>query len=154
MGYKRRDGSLRRAIKPGVRGGVAFLLLLGVMFCCLGNLLPLPATATTSSLPDVAEVPSALVGADNGAGHVYRGPTDATVPVPEVSEFLLPPAEEVREKEKLPVSAFVLTMLVLAMASFGAGSASWLLATNARRRGPGCSWGVDDDPRLGWAASR
>ena len=138
-------GSLRKATKPRARRGILFLLLAGIVFCCLaGTLLPLPATA--SSRPGVAEVPSGPVGADHGAGHVYRGVADASVPVPDVSYALLPPAEEVRETEKLPVNALVLTMLALAIASFGAG-AFWLPATNARVRGSGRRWSVGDDRR-------
>ena len=141
---------MRLANKPRLRRGVLSLLLAGVVFCCLGTLLPLPVTSFSRS--DVAEVPSGPVGDDNGAGYLYRGATDATVPVPDVSYLLLPPAEEVRETEKLPVNALLLTMLALAIASFEAG-ALWLLGTNAPRRGASCRWGVEDD-RLGLAATR
>jgi hypothetical protein len=120
--------------------------------CCLGALLPLPATATTSPRSDVDEVPSGFVGADDGAGYLYQGTSDASTPVPGVSYALLPPAEEVREKEKLPVNALVLTGLALAIASFGAG-ALWLIATSARRWGAGRPWGVEED-RLRLAATR
>ena len=134
-----------------MRGRVIFLLLAGVVFCCLGTLLPLPASS--SSRFDLAEVPSGPVGADRGAGDLYRGAPDASAPVPDVSYALLPPAEEVRETEKRPVNALVLTMLVLAIASFGAGAFLWLLATNARGRATSRPWGVEDD-RLGLAAAR
>jgi hypothetical protein len=144
---------MRKAMKPRVRGGVIFLLLAGVVFCCLGTLLPLPASY--SSRPHVAEVPSGTVGADNnGGGHRYRGALDASVPVPDVSYALLPPAEEVRKTQKRPVNALVLTMLALTIASsFGAGAFLWLLATNARRRWARRSWGVEED-RRGFAATR
>jgi hypothetical protein len=152
--WARKDiGSLRTPTKPRVRGGVIFLLLLGGVFCCLGSLLSLPDTSSFRS-SDVAEVPSGPVGLDNGAGgHLYRGATDATVTVPDVSYLLLPPAEEVRETVEHPVNASVLTMLVLAIASFGA-AALWVLTTTARRR-PAirCSWGFEED-RLGLAATR
>ena len=134
-----------------MRGGVIFLLLAGVVFCCLGTLLPLPPASSPRS--EVAEVPSGLVGTNDGAGHLYGGAPEASAPVPDVSNFLLPPAEEVREKEKLPVNALVLTGLALAMASFVAG-ALWLLATNARGWAASRPWGVEDDTRLGLAATR
>jgi hypothetical protein len=128
-----------------VRRGV-LLLLAGVVFCSLGTLLPLPATASFSR-PDVAEVTSGLVGTNNGAAHVYGGAPEASAPVPDVGYPLLPPAEEVRETEKLPVNALLLTMLALAIASFGAG-ALWVLATNARgRAATRRPWGVEDDRR-------
>jgi hypothetical protein len=142
---------MRKAMKPRVRGGVIFLLLAGVVFCCLGTLLPLPASS--SSRPGVAEVPSGFVVADNGVGHLYRGAPDASAPLPDVSYPLVPPAEEVREAEKRPVNALVLTMLALAIASsFGAGALG-VRATNARGQGASLRWSVEED-RLGLAASR
>ena len=144
---------MRKAMKPRVRGGVIFLLLAGVVFCCLGTLLPLPASF--SSRFDLAEVPSGPVGADNGGGHLYRGALDASAPVPDVSYPLLPPAEEVRETEKRPVNAVVLTMLALAIASsFGAGAFLWRPATNARGWWASRPLGVEEDPRRGVAATR
>ena len=44
----------------------------------------------------------------------------------------LAPAEEVHKRDKGPVNAYFLTMLVLVLASFGAGR-GWLLMTNAWR---------------------
>ena len=144
---------MRKAMKPRVRGCVIFLLLAGVVFCCLGTLLPLPASS--SSRPGVAEVPSGFVVADNGVGHLYRGAPDASAPLPDVSYPLVPPAEEVREAEKRPVNALVLTMLALAIASsFGAGAFLWRPATNARGWWASRPLGVEEDPRLGLAATR
>jgi hypothetical protein len=146
-GREGRTGSLSLAKKPRVRRG-ALLLLAGVVFCCLGTLLLLPATASFSY--DVAEVPSGLMGTGHGAGNLYRGTVDATVPVPRVNYPLLPLADEVREAEKLPVNAPLLTGLSLAIASFGMG-ALWGLAPNARVRGASRSWAPADE-RLRWAA--
>jgi len=101
------------------------LLLAGVMLLCLGSFLSLPAT-TASDVPDV---PSALAGAN--VGHVDRG-ANAPAPLPDES-YPITPAEEAQKTDKLPVNAYLLTMLVLAVASFGA-SVLWLL-TNARRQG-------------------
>jgi anti-anti-sigma regulatory factor len=73
--------------------------------------------------------------------------------LPDVSYPLVPPAEEVREAEKRPVNALVLTMLALAIASsFGAGALG-VRATNARGQGASLRWSVEED-RLGLAASR
>jgi hypothetical protein len=75
-------------------------------------------------------------------------PASPAAPGPDGS-YLLMPAEELQETDKLPVNAYLLTMLVLALASLGT-SVGWLLMTNARRRGAlVCS--VDDDDR-GWLA--
>jgi hypothetical protein len=113
------------------------LLLAGVMLLCLGNFLSLPAT-TASEVLDVPDVSSALAGAN--VGHVDRG-ANAPAPLPDGS-YLLPPAEEVQETDKLPVNAYLLTMLVLANASFGASVVLWLLTTNARRQRAIYSLGV------------
>jgi hypothetical protein len=104
------------------------------MLCCLGLFLSLSATTS-----DVSGVPSALAGAK--AGHVDRG-ANAPAPVPD-RRYPLTPAEELQETDKGPVNANLLTMLLLAITSFGA-SLLWLLTTNARRRGAICSWGVED----------
>jgi hypothetical protein len=56
--------------------------------------------------------------------------------------YLLTLAEEVRETDRLPGNAYLLTMLVLAC-SFGA-SVLRMLLTNARRQGAICSWSGDD----------
>lgn len=119
------------------------LLLAAVVFCCLGVFLSLLATPAAAS-SDVAEVPSALAGANNDVVHVNRGATNDTAPVPDRS--YLPPlyAEELQETDKSPVNASVLTMVVLAISSFGA-SFLWVLTTNARRRAAICSSGVEED---------
>jgi hypothetical protein len=53
------------------------------------------------------------------------------------------PAEELQEMDTLPVNSYHLTMLVLALAYFGA-SVRWLLMPNARRQGDMCCSLVDD----------
>src|SRR5215204_4021925 len=106
---------------------VVLLLLAGIMLSCLGIFLSLPAT-TASEVPDV---PSALAGAN--VGHVDRG-ANAPAPLPD-ERYPLTPAEEAQETDKLPVNAYLLTMLVLAIASLGASVVLWLLTTNARRQG-------------------
>ena len=113
---------------------VLLLLLAGIMLCCLGVLLSLPITA-----PDV---PSALAGTN--VGHVDRG-AGASAPLPDGS-YPLTPAEEVRETNRLPGNACLLTMLLLAC-SFGA-SVLRMLLTNPRRQGVFCSWSGDDRPWL------
>jgi hypothetical protein len=113
------------------------LLLVGIMLCCLGVLLSLPLSA-----PDVSDVPgvsSAL--AEANVGHVDRV-ANAPDPVPHGS-YPLTPAVEFQEPDNGPVNAYLLTMLVLALSSFGA-SVGWLLMTNARRRQPACCSVVDD----------
>jgi hypothetical protein len=112
--------------KPRMRR-VVLLLLTGIMLCCLGILLSLPATA-----PDA---PSAFAGAD--AGQVDGG---ANALSPDGS-YPLTPAEEVQETERYPVNASLLTMLVLSL-FFGA-SVLWM-PKNDRRRGASCLWGVED----------
>ena len=107
------------------------------MLCCLGVLLSLPLSA-----PEVSDVPgvsSALAGAN--VGHVHRG-ADAPAPLPNGS-YPLTPAEEVQQTDRHPVNAYFLTMLVLAVASFGA-SGGWLLMTNARRLGAMYCWVAND----------
>jgi hypothetical protein len=109
--------------------GLVLLLLAGVMLCCLGILLSLPASAP--------ELPSAFAGA--GAAQEVDG--GANAPPPDGS-YPITPVEEVRETDRHPVNASLLTMLVLTL-SFGA-SVIWM-ATNERRRAASCSWGVVDD---------
>jgi hypothetical protein len=106
------------------------------MLCCLGLFLSLPATAASYT-------PSAFVGTqeEDGGGNA---------PVPDGSYSLMP-AEEVQKTDEAPVKAYLLTMLVLAIASFGA-SVGRLLTTNAlSRRGVICSWGLDDRLWVAWA---
>ena len=111
------------------------LLFGGIVFCCLGVLLFLPAVST--------DAPSAFAGARVDGG-------DSAPPAPDGSHPL-PPAEEVKESVKIPVNAYFLTMLLLMVASSGA-SVLWPLTNAGRRRGAIHSWGVDD--RAGWAAAR
>ena len=98
------------------------LISAGFMLCCLGFLLSLPSTTSDGS--------SALAGAK--VEHMERG-ADAPAPGPDGS-YLLMSAEELQETDKLPVNAYLLTMLVL----------------NARRRGALVCSVVDDD--RGWLA--
>jgi hypothetical protein len=107
--------------------------LAGVMICCLGLFLhSLPASPASA-------VPSALAGAN--VGHVNRV-ANAPDPVPHGS-YPFTPALELQDTDNGPVNASLLTMLVLALASFGA-SVGWLLMTNARRRQPACCSLCDD----------
>jgi hypothetical protein len=109
---------------------VLLLLLAGIMLCCLGILLPLPLTA-----PDVS---SALAGTNGGHGE--RG-ADTPAPLSDRS-YPLTPAEEVQQTDRHPVSAYLLTMLVLSL-FFGA-SVLRMLLTNARRQGATRSLSGDD----------
>ena len=108
--------------------GLILLLLAGVMLCWLGFFLSLPATAP--------ELPSAFAGAD--AAQVDGG---ANAPPPDGS-YPITPVEEVRETDRHPVNASLLTMLVLTL-SFGA-SVLWMLVNECRRRAASCLWGVQD----------
>jgi hypothetical protein len=120
--------------------GLVLLLLLGVVLCCLGIFLSLPAPTS-----EVLGVPSALAGAN--VGHMDRA-ANAPAPLPDGS-YPLTPAEELQELDELPVSFYLLTMLVLMIAYFGA-SLGWLLMANARRRQAICC-SVDND--RGWSAA-
>lgn len=113
-----------------------------MLLCCLGLFLCLLATTS-----DVPGVPSSLAE-ENNVGHVDRGANDPTPPPVPDGGYLLTSAEEAPETDKGPVNAYLLTMLVLAVASFGA-SVGWLLMTNAWRRGALWCSGVDD---RGWLA--
>jgi hypothetical protein len=115
--------------------------LAGVMLCWLGISLPMPAPATTSSLA-VTDVPSALAGASNDVGHMGRGATNAPAPSPDDSYLPVLSAEEVDETTRLPVNAYLLMVLVLAVVSLGA-SVLWLLTANAPRQGAIRSLGVE-----------
>jgi hypothetical protein len=121
--------------------GLVLLLLAGVMLCCLGNFLSLPAP--TSEVPGV---PSALAEANVG-GHVDRA---ANAPAPlQDGSYPLMPAEEPQDTDELPVNFYLLTMLVLALAYFGA-SVGWLLMANARRQAVMCCSLVND---RGWLST-
>ena len=107
------------------------LVLAGIMLCCFG--------VFSISLPHSApDVPSALAGAN--VGHVDRE-AGTSAPLPDES-YLLTPAEEVRETNRLPENAYLLTMLLLAC-SFGASVVRTRL-TSAGRQGATCSWIGDD----------
>jgi hypothetical protein len=118
--------------------------LAGVMICCLGLFLHSLPASPASALPGV---PSALAGTN--VGHVNRV-ANTPDPVPHGS-YPLTPALEFQDTDNGPVNASLLTMLVLALASFGL-SLGWLLMTNARRRQPVCCLLFDDRWRL--AAAR
>ena len=113
--------------------GLILLLLAGVMLCCLGFLLSLPATAP--------EPPAAFTGTD-AAQELDGG---ANAPLPDGS-YPITPAEELRETDKHPVNASLLSMLLLTL-SFGA-SVLWMLTNDRGRREATCLWGVDDRPLL------
>jgi hypothetical protein len=114
------------------------LLLLGVVLCCLGIFLSLPAP--TSEGPGV---PTALARAN--VGHVDRGVGVSSTPLPDAS-YPLTPAWEAQETDRHPVNAYLLTMLLLAC-SFGA-SVLRMLLTSARKQGAICFWSSDDRPWL------
>jgi hypothetical protein len=67
---------------------------------------------------------------------VVDGGVDA--PSPDAS-YPITPAEEGKETDKRPVSAHLLTMVVLVIVSLGA-SLLWMLTTKALRQGAICSW--------------
>jgi hypothetical protein len=92
----------------------------------------LPATAPDES--------SARAGPN--VEHVDRG-ADAPALLSDES-YVLTPSEEAQEADKLTVNVYLLTMLVLAIASFAA-SVSWLLTINARMPGAICFCGVEED---------
>jgi hypothetical protein len=114
---------------------VLLLVLAGVMLCCLGILLSFPLTAP--------HVSYALGGAN--VEHVDRA-ANGPAPLPGGS-YPLTPAEELQEPDTLPVNFYHLTMLVLALAYFGA-SVGWLLMTNARRQAVMCCSLVNDGAGL------
>ena len=95
---------------------------------CLGIFLSLPATSAT-------DLPSAYAGAEEAQEMVDGG---VNAPPPEGSYPITPPAEEVQQTDKRPISAHILTMAVLMIVSFGA-ILLWMLLTNARRQGAICS---------------
>ena len=111
-------------------GGLVIILLLlaGVSLCCLGIFLSLPASAT--------ELPSAYAGAEAAQEEEVDG--GANAPLPDGSYPPPPPAEEVNETDKRPISDHLLTMPVLMIVSLGA-SLLWLLMSNALRQGAICS---------------
>jgi hypothetical protein len=114
--------------------GLVLLLLAGVMLCCLGIFLSLPAP--TSEVPGV---PSALAGAN--VGHVDRA-ANAPTPLPDGS-YPLTLAEVPQESDEHPVDFYLLTILQLALAYFVA-SIGRLLMPNARRQAVMSSSVVND----------
>ena len=110
-------------------GGLLVLLLLsaGVMLCWLGIFLSLPASATDLSSA-YAEAEAAEVD-----GGVNAPSPDGSYPIT--------PAEEAQQTDKRPISAHLLTMLLLVVVSLGA-SVLWMLTTKALRQGAICSWSV------------
>ena len=115
---------------------VLLLLSAGVMLCCFWVfLLSLPHSAPHLS--------SALAGA--GVEHVDRG-ANAPAPLPNGS-YPLTTAEEPQETDRLPVNAYLLTMIMLAC-SFGWSVLRMLLTNVPLRQGAICSWIGDDRPWL------
>jgi hypothetical protein len=110
-------------------GGLLVLLLLsaGVMLCWLGIFLSLPASATDLSSA-YAEAEAAEVD-----GGVNAPSPDGSYPIT--------PAEEVQQTDKRPISAHLLTMLLLVIVSLGA-IVLWMLMSNALSQGAICSWDV------------
>jgi hypothetical protein len=107
-------------------GGLLVLLLLsaGVMLCWLGIFLSLPASATDLSSA-YAEAEAAEVD-----GGVNAPSPDGSYPIT--------PAEEVQQTDKRPISAHLLTMLLLVIVSLGA-IVLWMLMSNALSQGAICS---------------
>ena len=107
-------------------GGLLVLLLLsaGVMLCWLGIFLSLPASATDLSSA-YAEAEAAEVD-----GGVNAPSPDGSYPIT--------PAEEVQQTDKRPISAPLLTMLLLVIVPLGA-IVLWMLMSNALRQGAICS---------------
>ena len=110
------------------------LLLAGVMLCCLGISLSLPATtphlASAYAGAEAAQEEEVVVVVDGGVN----------APSPDGS-YPITPAEEVKETDKRPMSAHLLTMAVLVIVPLGA-SLLWMLTTKALRQGAICSWSV------------
>ena len=108
-------------------GGLLVLLLLlaGVSLCWLGIFLSLPATSATDLSSAYAEAEAAEVD-----GGVNAPSPDGSYPIT--------PAEEVKETDKRPMSAHLLTMLLLVIVPLGA-SLLWMLMSNALRQGAICS---------------
>ena len=115
------EQALHLGKKPTMPRGVLFLLA-GVALFCLGMLLSLLATT-------FSEVPFGAAGAD--VAHVDG---ESLAPLALYASHPLTPAEEAQETDERPVNASVLTMLVVAGASFGV-SMLWLPARSALRRG-------------------
>ena len=130
------ERALRQGKKPRMRRGILFLLV-GVTLFCLGMLLSLLATT-------VSEVSAAAAGAD--VVHVDR---EALAPLAEYGSHPFTPAQEDGgDTDERPVNASVLTLLVLAGASFGVSIFLWLATTGALRRGAiRPSWGAEGDRR-------
>jgi hypothetical protein len=106
---------------------VLLLLSAGVMLCWLGIFLSLPASATDLSSA-YAEAEAAEVD-----GGVNAPSPDGSYPIT--------PAEEVQQTDKRPISAHLLTMLLLVIVSLGA-IVLWMLMSNALSQGAICSWDV------------
>ena len=121
--------------KPRVRRAILLLLLAGVMLSCLGSFPSLPQTTAS-------EVHAAPAGEAGGSSS----------PQPEES-YPLRAAGERQKKDELPVNASLLTILVLAMTSFG-GSILWLRTTNALRQEAIRSWALEGGDRRWLAAAR
>ena len=113
-----------------MRGFVLLLFSAGVMLCWLGIFLSLPATCAT-------DLPSAYAEAEAAQEEVDGG---VNAPSPDAS-YPQTPAEEVKETDKRPISAHLLTMAVLVIVPFGA-SLLWMHTTKALRQGAICSWSV------------
>ncbi len=101
---------MRLGKKPRMPRAALLLLLLlaAVMLCCLGIFLSLSQTTASSEMAEVPYAPPAA-GTDGGSN----------APPPEES-YPLTATKEGNKKDKRPVNASLLTLLVLALASFGA----------------------------------
>ena len=114
----------------GVSLGAAALLCLGVL------LLPLPATGS--------EVPSSLVMAN--LQRVDQGANGNSHPLDGTYLFVVS-AEEAEDAEKAPISAELLTMLLLAASSFGTRQGVLLCTLGVVR--PSLATACEDPPFLG-----
>ncbi len=120
--------AMRLGKKPRMPQGVLLFLLAGVMLSCLGIFLSLPQTTAS-------EAPYAPVWADEGSN----------APSPEGSYPLSATEERNNKKDKLPVNASMLTLVVLAIASSFGASVLWLLTMNARKHRARCALGVEEE---------
>jgi hypothetical protein len=130
------ERALHLGKKSRMRRGVLSLLA-GLTLLCLGLFLHYLPASPASAVP---KVPSALAGAKVG---LVNRLADAPEPVPHGSYPLTPAVEFQDAADNGPVNAYLLTMLVLELASFRA-SVGWLLMTNTRMHQPACCSVVDD----------
>jgi hypothetical protein len=114
---------MRPGKKPGMRQGVLLFLLAGVMFSCLGIFLSFPQD-TASEAPYAPPAWS-----DEGSN----------ASAPEGSYPLSATEERNNKKAKLPATASMLTLVVLAIASF-IGASQGAISSRGLQRGGDRRW--------------